>query len=187
MTTRRGSRPPQVRPRAPSTGRPTPSPARSRAPAPGRLAQHRKVERGPGIALPFRLLMGLAVIALGGAVLIAASGGFGKVAAAIGTTFDGFVTNLTRTPAPSPTELVAADAPSLEAPDEPYTNQASIDLVGTIPRAVVGAEDTRIRIYVAIGKGDPGIVREIPVGTTSGFTAAAVALSPGANAFTATI
>ena len=131
--------------------------------------------------------MGLAVVALGGAVLIAASGGFGKVAAAIGTTFDGFVTDLTRTPEPSPTELVAADAPSLEAPDEPYTNQATIDLVGTVPRGVVGAADMRIRIYVAIGKGDPGIVREIPVGTTSGFTAAAITLSSGTNAFTATI
>jgi hypothetical protein len=131
--------------------------------------------------------MGLAVVALGGVVLIAASGGFGKVAAAIGATFDGFVTDLTRTPAPSPTELVAADAPSLVAPDEPYTNQASIDLVGTVPRGVVGAADMRIRIYVAIGKGDPGIVREIPVGTTSGFTAAAITLSPGTNAFTATI
>ena len=145
------------------------------------------MERGPGIALPFRLLMGLAVVALGGAVLIAASGGFGKVAAAIGSTFDGFVTDITRTPAPSPTELVAADAPTLEAPDEPYTNQPSIDLVGTIPSAVVGAEDTKIRIYVAIGKGDPGIVIEIPVGSSPRFLVPGVALSAGTNAFTATI
>jgi hypothetical protein len=145
------------------------------------------VERGPGIALPFRLLMGLVVVALGGAVLIVASGGLGKVAAAIGTTFDGFVTDITRTPAPSPTELVAADAPTLEAPEEPYTNQATIDLVGTVPSAVVGAEDTRIRIYVAIGKGDPGVVTEIPVGTSPRFLVPGISLSAGTNAFTATI
>jgi Glucodextranase, domain B len=131
--------------------------------------------------------MAVAVVALGAAVLIAAGGGIGKVAAAIGSTFDGLVTDLTRTPEPSPTELVAADAPFLAAPDEPYTNEASIDLVGTVPRAVVGADDMRIRIYVAIGKGDPGIVREIPVGPTAAFTAAAITLSPGTNAFTATI
>jgi hypothetical protein len=131
--------------------------------------------------------MGLAVVALGGVVLIAASGGLGKVAAAIGSSFDGFVTDLTRTPAPSPTELVAADAPTIEAPDEPYTNQPSIDLVGTIPSAVVGAANTRIRIYVAIGKGDPGIVTEIPVGTSPRFLVPGVGLSPGTNAFTATI
>src|SRR5258705_3207 len=76
------------------------------APAPGRLSAHRKIERGPGIALPFRLLMAIAVIALSGGVLLVANGGLGKVAAVVGTTFDGFVTDITRTPAPSAPEPV---------------------------------------------------------------------------------
>jgi len=120
-------------------------------------------------------------------VLIAASGGFGKVAAAIGTTFDGFVADLTKTPAPSPSELTVADAPTLEAPDEPYTNQATIDLQGTIPSDVAGATDARIRIYVAIGKGAPGIVKEVAVGTSPSFLIPGISLSPGSNTFTASI
>jgi hypothetical protein len=150
------------------------------------VSNHRRVERGPGIALPFRLLMGLAVAALGVGVLIVASGGLGKVASAIGTTFDGFVTDLTATPTPAPTQLVAADAPTLEAPDEPYTNVPTIDLVGTVPTPVVGEADVRIRIYVAIGKGDPGIAKEVPVGSSPRFLVP-LPLSAGANTFTATI
>jgi hypothetical protein len=131
--------------------------------------------------------MAVAVLGLGAVVLIAATGGIGKVVAAIGSTFDGFVTDLTATPSPGPTELVAADAPTLAAPEEPYTNVPTIDLVGTIPTALVGATDQRIRIYVAIGKGDPGVVAEIPVGPSPRFLVPAVRLSVGPNAFTATI
>ena len=187
MTTRRGGRPPQVRPRPPSNGRPAPIKARPVAPTPSRLAAHRRVERGPGIALPFQLLMGAAVVALGIGVLIFANGGLGTIAGAVGSTFNGFVTDLTRTPAPSAPEPVAADAPSLELPDEPYTNQPTVDLVGTVPAAIAGQADTRIRIYLAIGKGDPGVAIEVPVGSSQHFLVPGMSLSPGANTFTATI
>jgi hypothetical protein len=186
MTNRRG-RPPQVRPRAPSTGRPAPIKARPRAPAPGRLVQHRKVERGPGIALPFRALMAVLVIALGAGVLVLATGGLGRVANAIGSTFNGFVANIVATAAPSPSDAVASDAPVLEAPDEPYTNQPTVDLAGRVPQAVVGDVESRIRIYVAIGNGSPGAVQEIPVGSSLHFLVPGIVLSPGTNAFTATI
>src|SRR5690242_21790074 len=122
MTARRSARPPQVRPRAPSTGRPAPTSTRSRAPSPTRLAGHKRVERGPGIALPFRLLMAVAVVALGVGVLLVASGGLGRVVASIGTTFSGFVTDLTSTPVPSASEPTVADAPVIQPPAEPYTN-----------------------------------------------------------------
>lgn len=130
--------------------------------------------------------MAVAVLALGVGVLVIASGGLGKVAASIGTTFDGFVTDITATPTPAPTQIVAADAPTLEAPDEPYTNSATVDLVGTVPTAVVGDTESRIRIYVAIGKGDPGIVKDVPIGTSPRFLVP-VTLASGANTFTATI
>ncbi|HEX2753932.1 MAG TPA: hypothetical protein VHM48_00625 [Candidatus Limnocylindrales bacterium] len=187
MTTRRGGRPSQVRPRPPSNGRPTPVKARPRPPAPGRLAAHRKIERGPGIALPFRLLAGVAVVALGVGVLLVANGGLGTVAEVVGNTFNGFVSDLTRTPRPSAPELSAADPPTLEAPDEPYTNQPTVDLVGTVPAAVVGQADTRIRIYVAIGKGSPGVAIEMAVPTSRTFRVPGLTLSPGTNTFTATI
>jgi hypothetical protein len=187
MTTRHGGRAPQVRPRPPSNGRPAPAKVRARPPAPGRLAQHRRVDRGPGIALPFRALLALLVVALGVGVLLAATGGLGKVAATVGSAFNGFVMDLTKAPSPSPTTVVVADSPVLEAPDEPYTNQPTVDLVGHVPQAVVGTSDTRIRIYVAVGKGDPGPVLDIPVGSSPRFLIPGVELSPGTNMFTATI
>lgn len=131
--------------------------------------------------------MGAAVVALGVGVLVFANGGLGTVAGVVGNTFNGFVTDLTRTPEPSAPAPVAADAPSLEAPGEPYTNQPTVDLVGTVPAAVAGQADTRIRIHVAIGKGDPGVAIEVPVGASQRFLVPGLSLSPGPNSFTATI
>lgn len=128
-----------------------------------------------------------AIIALGAGVLLIATGGLGKIADAVGSTFSGFVADLTRTPEPSAADPEVADAPSLEAPDEPYTNEANVDLAGTVPAAVAGDTRSRIRIYVAIGKGDPGIVKEVPVGSSQRFLVPGLTLSPGANTFTATI
>src|SRR6185369_5223773 len=187
MTTRRGGRPSQVRPRPPSSGRPAPITTRPRPPAPSRLAAHRRIERGPGLALPFQLLAGVAVVALGIGVLLIANGGLGKAAAAVGSAFNGFVADLTKTPAPSAPDPTVSDPPSLEAPDEPYTNQPTVDLVGTVPAAVVGQADSRIRIYVALGKGNPGVKIEVAVGASQHFLVPGLSLSPGANTFTATI
>ena len=150
-----------------------------RAPAAGRLATHRKIERGPGIALPFRLLMAVAVLALAVGVLLIANGGLGRIASAISSSVDGFVTDLTATPVPSAPEPVAADAPTLEAPEEPYTNQPTVDLVGTVPAAVVGQPDTIVRIFVAIGKGESGDRVDIPVGSSQRFQLPNVDPEPG--------
>jgi hypothetical protein len=187
VTTRRGARPSQVRPRPPSSGKPVQAAVRSRPSQTTRLSTHRKVERGPGIAWPFRLLLVAAIAALGVGVLLAASGGLGRVAASIGSSFGSFVSNITATPLPSVAPIDVADAPVLAAPDEPYTNQGSIDLVGTVPDAVVGDGQSRIRIYVALGDQPPGIVTEVPVGDTTQFTVPGVKLATGTNTFTATI
>jgi Glucodextranase, domain B len=127
------------------------------------------------------------VASLGIGVLLLATGGLGKVAASIGSSFSGFVSDITSTPAPSAEDPVAADSPVLEPPDEPYTNQPSVDLVGTVPASVAGDSESRIRIYVAIGDGTPGVVTEVPVGDSQRFLVPDVELSPGMNTFTATI
>jgi len=186
MTTRHG-RPSQVRPRPPSTGRPAPAKLKGRAPAPGRLAAHRRVENTRRLALPFRLLFIAAVVGLGAGVLFVATGGIGRVADALGSTVTGFVDDITATPIPSEIPPELAEAPSIEKPDEPYTNQPTVDLVGTIPEDAAGVAANRIRLYVAIGKGEPGIVTEIPVGRTVRFIVPEVSLSEGSNAFSATI
>ena len=186
MTTRHG-RPSQVRPRPPSSGRPAPSKVRSRPPAPGRLAAHRRVENTRRLALPFRLLFVAAIVSLGAGVLFAASGGVGRVADTLGSTLSGFVQDLTATPVPSELPPELADAPVLQQPEEPYTNETKVDLVGTIPENAAGINGNRIRIYVAIGDQDPGIVTEIPVGRTVRFIVPEVGLVEGSNAFTAAI
>jgi hypothetical protein len=168
-------------------GRPAAAKPPSRPTVAGRVASHRRVERGPGLALPFRFLLGLAVVALGVGVLLLATGGLGRIASALGSTVDGFVADLTSTPAPSAPDPVDATPPNLSAPDEPYTKDKTIDLVGTIPAAIVGQPDWRIRIYVAIGKGDPAVAIEVPVGANQHFLVPAVDLNPGQNTFTATI
>jgi hypothetical protein len=186
MTTRNG-RPSQVRPRPPSTGRPAPAKARTRAPSANRLAAHRRVETTRGLALPFRLLFVAAVVGLGAGVLFAATGGIGRVADVLGSTLTGFVSDITSTPVPSELPPSLAGAPFLEKPDEPYTNEAKVDLVGTIPEEAAGVDGDRIRIYVKIGDGEPGVVTEVPVGNTVRFVVPEVTLAEGANAFTATI
>ena len=139
------------------------------------------------MALPFRLLLVVAVVALGVGVLLLASGGLGRVATAVGSTFAGFFSQITSTPEPSPSEATVADAPVLDAPAESYTNQASVDLVGTVPRDVAGNTDDRIRIYVAIGNGASAPVIEVPVGASQNFVVPDLKLSEGTNTFQATI
>jgi hypothetical protein len=137
--------------------------------------------------IPFQVLFAVAVVGLGGAVLFAATGGLGRVAAALGSTFTGFVEDLTATPVPTSTPTSLGDSPLLEEPSEPYTNVASVDLVGTIPDALVGSTASRIRIYVAIGEQDPAPVVEVPIGKTPRFIVPGVGLVEGPNAFSATI
>ncbi|HEX5015511.1 MAG TPA: Ig-like domain-containing protein [Candidatus Limnocylindrales bacterium] len=151
------------------------------------MAAHRRVENTRRLALPFRLLFVAAVVGLGAGVLFVASGGIGRVADALGSTVTGFVDDITATPVPSEVPPELAEAPSIEKPDEPYTNQPTVDLVGTIPEDAAGVAANRIRLYVAIGDGEPGIVTEIPVGRTTRFIIPGVSLSEGTNSFSATI
>jgi len=93
------------------------------------------------------------IVALSAGVLLLANGGLGKVATTIASAFNSFVSDITTAPSPSPSQVAIGDAPVLDAPGEPYTNQKTVDLGGHVPANVVGAADTRIRIYVAIGNG----------------------------------
>jgi glucodextranase-like protein len=131
--------------------------------------------------------MAVAVVALGIGVLLVASGGIGRVVASIGTTFSGFVTDLTSTPVPSVSEPTVADAPVIQPPAEPYTNQKSVDLVGTLPSTVAGDSDYRVRLYVALGDAPSAPVVEVPVGAGARFLVPDVQLSEGTNIFQATI
>ncbi len=187
MPTRRGSRSSHVRPRPPSTGRPTPQRVRVPAPDAYRLKRARGLERRRrGIPLPARLLLVVALVALGGVVFMTATGGLGVLVGALGSSLSGFVNQVTATPLPSATQLIVADAPVIQSPTEPYTNQTGADLQVTVPEAIVGNPAARVRIYLALEGQEPTSITEVPMGGTVKLIVP-VQLTPGRNDFHATI
>ena len=129
----------------------------------------------------------MAVAALGITVFMTATGGLGRVVAAIGQTFSGVLDDLTATPTPRPTVAVVADSPLIAAPDEPYTNQRAIDLVVGVPGDVVGQADAVVRLYLALPEQAPAPILEVQMSTTPQVIIPNVALEKGRNDFTATI
>lgn len=185
MTTRRG-RPNHVRPRPPSSGRPKPRP-RVTSPDPYRLRVPRGLDaRRKVLPLPARLLLALAVVALGAAVLLTATGGIPKVVNLIGASFSGFIKSVSATPSPSPSVVVIDGAPTIAAPPEPYSNQPRVDLQVTLPPSVVGNATARLRIYLTLEGQEPAPIAEIPVSSTT-RQIVPVDLTAGRNDFSATV
>ena len=163
MADRRPARTSHVRQRPPSTGRPTPAPARTRAPSSTRLAGHTPIRRSPGLPWYARLLVLVAVLAVGAGVVYAAVGGIGTMAAGLGGTIGGFVDDLTATPVPTRPPLVVPSAPSIVAPSEPYTNQPSVDLVVTVDPELAGDPDHALAVFRALEGQPPAQVEEVPL------------------------
>ena len=186
MATRRGARPTHVRPRPPSSGRSAPVPARPRAPSPERLAVRAPVRRSRGIPIVGRLLLVIAVVGLGAGVLYLGAGGLTTVAGMVGSTLTGFVEDVTSTPTPTPTKVPAATTPSIAGPSEPYTNQASVDLVVTVPKALAGKPDYRILVYLALEGQQAVPIQEAPL-AQGPRTIIPVTLTPGINDFMVTL
>jgi hypothetical protein len=164
-----------------------PSRVKARPSSPTRSAGRRTSPQTT--ALPWAVKAGLAVvvIAFGLVVLFNAPGVIGAFFGGIGQAVGGVVDKLSQTAAPSPTELVLPPAPGLTVPTQPYTNQPTLDLTGTIPNSVAGQPGYTIRIYRKVGTGVPTRVAELPVGDSPTFTAPAIALAAGSDAFTATL
>ena len=186
MTTRRDHRQTHVRPRPPSTGRPAPVKVRPRAPAPTRLSVHRPIQRDRGLPIIAKLGLVAAVALLGATILYVGAGGLGKAFNGVTAALAGFVTNITEAPTPRPSVPVVSDSPSLQQPAEPYTAEATVDLVVTVPSEVVGDPDSRLRVYLALKDQDPAPIQEAPLATTP-QTVIPVELTKGINDFTVTI
>ena len=120
-------------------------------------------------------------------MLQVASGGIARLAGSVGGALVGLTERITATPGPSVPPAEPSDAPTLVAPPTPYTNQPTVDLVGTVPADLAGRDGYRIRIYVAHGDERPVPIREIPLPPTLSFRVAAVELAVGRNDFIATI
>ena len=186
MTTRRDPRQTHVRPRPPSSGRPAPAKVRPRAPSSTRLSVHRPIQRNPGLPLVGKVGLVLAIALLGVAVLYVGAGGLGKVAGGLSSALGGFVTSVTSTPTPKPSLAAVADAPTLQAPTEPYTQDSTVDLVVMVPPGVVGDNSQRIRVYLALKDQSPAPIQEAPLAATA-QTIIPVELTKGINDFSVTI
>jgi len=185
MTSPRG-RSGHVRPRPPSTGRPSPS-ARTVRPKQTRVRQHRGLEaRRRRLPLPTRLLLGLSVLALSGAVFLTATGGLGPLVSTLGAGFATAFGRLIATAVPTEAIIVATGAPVISPPASAYTNQPTVPLKIIIPSDVVGLADAKVKLYVALEGLDPAPIKEVPVAGSSSVTLQAV-LTEGQNNFTATI
>lgn len=186
MTTRRDPRQTHVRPRPPSTGRPAPVKVRPRAPTPTRLSIHRPIQRDRGLPLVAKLGLLAAVALLGVTVLYVGAGGLGKAFAGITASLGGFVTSITAAPTPKPSAFAVSDPPTLQQPTEPYTAESTVDLVVTVPSAVIGDASSRLRVYLALKDQAPSPIQEAPVAATA-QTVIPVELTKGINDFSVTI
>lgn len=186
MTTRRDPRQTHVRPRPPSTGRPAPVKVRPRAPAPTRLAVHRPIQRDRGLPIVAKLGLIAAVGLLGATVLYLGAGGLGSAFNGITASLGGFITSITAAPTPKPSAFAVSDPPFLQQPAEPYTTEETVDLVVTVPSAVAGDPDSRIRVYLALKDQAPAPIQEAPVAATA-QTVIPVELTKGINDFSVTI
>ncbi len=138
--------------------------------------------------LPARIMLVLAVVALGIAIVFAGRGGLAQVVGAIGQAFSGFVDAVTATPAPSPSPSpLLLDTPTLTAPAEAYTNAPTVDITGSIPAQFVGLTDHRIRLYVTLKDQAPAPIAEQAVADRASFLFPGVSLTKGTNEFGATL
>ena len=134
-----------------------------------------------------RVLMVVGIVALGGVVVFAGIGVLGRAAAYISTSLSQTISQVTTSPSPSPVADIAPNAPALSVPSESYTNQATVDLSGTVPPSFAGQDNVVIRIYRQLQDAGPEKVAELPVGETPAFIVPGLELAKGRNDFTATL
>jgi hypothetical protein len=158
-----------------------------RAPASTRLAGHRPIKRGGGLPWLVRIALIAAVLALGVGILYVGVRGLGAVVGGVGSTLSGFVQGVTSTPTPKPAVVAISDAPSIEQPTEPYTSNAAVDLVVTVPAALIGETTHRIRLYLALPDQEAAAIQEVPIADTAKTVIAGIQLTDGVNDFSATI
>ncbi len=134
-----------------------------------------------------RIALVMGIVALSGVIVFAGVGVLGRVVGNVAQSLGDTFAKVTTSPSPSPTEAVAPNSPALTVPEESYTNQATVDLTGTIPSAFIGQPGVSVRIYRALPDQAAEQIEELPVGETAGFTAAGIELANGRNDFTATL
>ena len=177
-----------MRPRPPSSGRPGPVRTRPLVPARTRLTPYRQLERGPGLPISARALLAVAILCLAGTVVLIGSGTLGRVVGALAGGVGGVVQNLASAVAsssPTPAAVIA-DVPVIAAPDNPYTNNETVDISVTVPQNAVGKAGYTVRLFDTLV--DPAasseaatVVGTLPVGPTSTLIFPGITLKAGTN------
>ena len=112
------------------------------------------------------MALGAGVLAVGALVLYVGAGGLSFIAGSISSTISTFVSGVTATPIPSVLPASVPDAPTIESPAEPYTNQSQVDLSVTVPSRLAGDPDYVVRIYLALKDQSPAPIDETPLAPT---------------------
>jgi len=138
--------------------------------------------------LVIRVMLGLTVVALGVVILYSATGQIGKMVAGLGSAVSAAIEGFASPASPSPSAGAIASAPALDTPATSYTNQASVDITGSVPLTVLGTDEYTISLYQQLQGQKPALIREqVAIPQTAAFTIPGVKLVKGANVFTATI
>jgi hypothetical protein len=158
-------------------------------PSPTRLTGYRRIERRRGLPLVMKAMLALSVVMLGGAILWVGSGQVGPFISSAVKGFGGLVAQV-GVVAGSPKPTVApdlADAPAIEVPEQPYTNQDKVDVTVNVPPTVTGNDGYTVRLYVTREGQDSQLLVEEPVGDISVQVLAGVGLVTGRNDMQAAI
>lgn len=184
MPSRRNS---HVRRRPASSGRPEVHQVKAAAPDRRRVRQHRGLsDRRPRAPLVVRTGLVLSVVVLAVGVFLVAGGGISASLTALAGGFGNALDKLVATPVPTSTDLPPTDGPRITAPDQPYTNQASIDLDLSVPVVAIGDPTAKVRIYLALEGLEATAVLDVPIETTGHLTVP-FTLTEGRNDISATL
>ena len=150
------------------------------APAPERLRPHRSRRRN-SIPWVVRLFLGVALLVLGAATTLAATGALGGALTHLGATVAGIFTAQLSGPTPTPEPLTAPDAPRLVVTGTGWTNQSPYSIHGFAPLGLGDQAGYSVRIYV-----NGELAAEEPLRGTQDF-AVSVPIPDGPSVITATI
>jgi hypothetical protein len=158
-------------------------------PSPARLDRYRRIERRRGLPLAAKAMLAVSIGLLGVTILWAGVGQLGPLVASALQGLGGLVPDVGPVTA-SPSATIGpepAGAPSIEGPDNPYTNRETVDITVNVPADATGVDGTTVRLYDTLPGQEPELIREEPVGATSIHVFVGVTLARGQNDLQAAI
>ena len=116
-------------------------------PAPDRLKRPRK-RRQPALPLVVKVLLAVALLAMGAATTVAAGGLVGGALSRLGGTVAAIFDAQLNGPTPSPAPLSAPGAPRLVLTGTGWTNQSDLTVHGFVPQGLGDQRGYSVRVYV---------------------------------------